>query len=69
MHGGKDIGIVTSCARDDDNKGSFVGLGVIRKEFALQGGEYSMADGAVPIVVEHVFEHDEIVDGNNNSNR
>jgi folate-binding protein YgfZ len=69
VHGGKDIGIVTSCARDDDNKGSFVGLGVIRKEFALQGGEYSMADGAVPIVVEHVFEHDEIVDGNNNSNR
>ena len=69
VHGGKDIGIVTNCARDDDNKGSFVGLGVIRKEFALQGRKYSMADNAVSIVVEHVFEHDEIVNGNNNSNR
>ena len=69
VHGGKDIGIVTNCACDDDNRRSFVGLGVIRKEFALKGAKYSMADGAVSIIVEHVFEHNEEVDGNNSSTR
>ena len=68
-HGGKDIGVVTNCARNDDTKRSFVGLGVIKKEFALQGAEYSIAGGTASIIIEHVFEHNEVADGNNNSNR
>ena len=54
-HEGKDIGMVTNCASDDDNKSSFVGLAVIKKEFTLQGARYSVPDSAASIVVDSVF--------------
>ena len=68
VNGGKEIGIITNCARDFEENNNSVGLAVIRKEFALQGAGYSIADSKASVIVEHVFEHHQIADGNNNSN-
>ncbi len=66
---GKDIGVITNCARDGAHKSSFVGLALIRKEFALQGAKYSVSDSAASIIVDVVFKQNEIANGNNNRSR
>ncbi len=69
VHREKDIGIVTNCTCDDGNNSSFLGLAVIKKEFAVQGSRYSLSDREISIIVERVFERSEASNGNDNSSR
>ena len=68
VNSGKDIGIVTNCAGSDNDEGTFAGLGLVRKEFALPDAEYSAGIDGVPIIIEHVFDQTETTDGNDINN-
>jgi folate-binding protein YgfZ len=68
-HDGRDLGIGTNCARNDNDNGKFAGLAVVRKEFARLGAQYAAGENAVSIFIDRVFEHNEISDGNNISSR
>ena len=66
---GKDIGIVTNSAHDDNDGGIFAGLGVIRREFAVPGAQYAAGENKVPIIIDRVFDQNNIAHGNNISSR
>jgi len=65
----KEIGMIVRLARDSKGTNSFLGLAVIRKEFAKLGVKISVADNPISIVVEHIFEPNGILNGNNNHTR
>ncbi len=66
---GKEIGKITSVVAVVGSEDSFVGLAVLKKEFAIFGGRYFLADHPIAIIIEHAFVHNEGRNGNNNDSR